>query len=226
MTYVGIDQIQAVAESLQDLRDQVVFVGGAITALLVDSVAAHGARRTEDIDFVIDLNIIGEFREFEHRMRALGFRHDQSFNAPICRWTIPYRGQNLIVDAMPADENVLGFSNRWYYQTIETAWTKELNQDLKIRVANPVYFLGTKIEAWHGRGKNDIFAHDLEDLFFVLEHRTGIELELYDAPTEIRAYLGEQCRSLLAHPGLDNSLPGIVDRPDVVKARLKFISSF
>lgn len=226
MIHVGIDQIQAVAEHLQDLRDQVVFVGGATAALLVDPAAAHGARKTEDIDFVIDINIIGEFRRFEERMRNLGFRHDQSDGAPICRWTLPYYGKNLIVDAMPVDECVLGFSNRWYRQTVATAWVKELKQDLRIRVVDPVYFLGTKFEAWHGRGENDIFAHDLEDLFFVLEHRTGIERELYDSSPEIRTYLGEQCKFLLAHPGLDNCLPGLVDRPNVVRSRLQFISKF
>lgn len=226
MSHIGIDQIQAVAENLQDLRDQVVFVGGATTALLVDTAAAHGARRTDDIDFVIDLSIIGEFQIFEEQMRNLGFRHDQSLNAPICRWTLPYFGKELIVDAMPADESVLGFSNRWYHQTVATAWTKELKQGLSIRIVDPIHFLGTKFEAWHGRGSNDIFAHDLEDLFFVLEHRTGIENELYDADPEIKMYLGEQCRLLLIHPALDNCLPGLADRPDVVKSRLRFASKF
>ncbi|MEY4589955.1 MAG: hypothetical protein RL497_2031 [Pseudomonadota bacterium] len=223
MSSISIEQIKAVAGYLDDLRMQVVFVGGATTALLVDSVAAAGARQTEDIDFVIDI-LQSDFPQFEQKMRQLGFQHDQSVKAPICRWTIPHLGSELIVDAMPTDEKILGFSNRWYKETINTAWQLELASELFIQVVHPVYFLGTKFEAWLGRGKNDIYAHDLEDIFYVLEHRTGIETIVFDAAPEIQHYLADQCRSLLAHPGLDNNLPGLVGSVALVKSRLKYIA--
>jgi predicted nucleotidyltransferase len=156
MKLMSIEQINAVAEYLGELRERVVFVGGATTALLVDPVAAFGVRQTEDIDFVIDISFRENFQQFEQKMRERGFEHDQSNNAPICRWTIPHLGYRLIVDAMPADEKILGFSNRWYAETIATAWQHKLGSTLIIRVVDPVYFLGTKFEAWLGRGKNDI----------------------------------------------------------------------
>jgi len=224
MSKISIEQIKAVAIYLAELREQVVFIGGATTALLVDSVAAFGVRQTEDIDCVIDINLRSDYVQFEGQMRQLGFQHDPTYGAPICRWTMPHLNSRLIVDVMPADEKILGFSNRWYNETIKTAWQLELDAGLFIRVVHPVYFLGTKFEAWLGRGKNDIYAHDLEDIFYVLEHRTGIEQTIFDAPPAIKTYLAEQCKILLAHPGLDNSLPGLVDSVALVKSRLKFIA--
>ncbi|HMU65837.1 MAG TPA: nucleotidyl transferase AbiEii/AbiGii toxin family protein [Cellvibrionaceae bacterium] len=224
MSSIGIEQIKAVAGYLGDLCAHVVFVGGATTALLVDSVASDGARQTEDIDFVIDISLPGDFQLFERKMRERGFEHDQSQGAPICRWIIPHLGTRLIVDAMPMDEKILGFSNRWYHQVIATAWQLPLDSQFIINVVDSVYFLGTKFEAWLGRGKNDIYAHDLEDIFYVLEHRTGIEQDIFAAESAIQKYLAVQAAALLSHPGLDNNLPGLVDSVSLVKARLKFIA--
>lgn len=74
---LNIEQIIAVAEKLRELKDQVVFVGGSTTALLVD-VVANQARQTEDVDFIVDITIANEHYKFERRMRELGFVNDQS----------------------------------------------------------------------------------------------------------------------------------------------------
>ena len=177
----NINQIIAVAEKLESLKDQVVFVGGSTTALLVDDVAAGRARQTEDVDFIVDISVRGEYRRFEEKMRELGFVNDQSEDAPICRWVMNFQGVDLKVDAMPVDEKILGFSNQWYQESIDTAWEHEIKEGLVIKVIDPVYFLGTKFEAFRGRGDNDIFSHDLEDVVYVLEHKTAIEKLVFDS---------------------------------------------
>ena len=124
-----------------------VFVGGSTTALLVDDVASGRARSTEDVDFIIDISVRGEYHRFEEKMRALGFQNDISEGAPICRWLIDFFGVPLKVDAMPVEEEILGFSNRWYQQPIDTVMEVEIKPGLMIKVIQPVYFLGIKIEA-------------------------------------------------------------------------------
>jgi hypothetical protein len=47
---------------------------------------------------------------FGERLRALGFLEDTSEGAPLCRWV----HSGTILDVMPLDEKILGFSNRWY----------------------------------------------------------------------------------------------------------------
>jgi hypothetical protein len=69
---------------------------------------------------------------------------------------------------MPVDEHILGFSNRWYPAAIETAQILDI-AGLDVRVVTPALVIATKLEAFHGRGGNDIFAsHDLEDIIAVV----------------------------------------------------------
>ncbi|MEI1247380.1 hypothetical protein [Rhizobium aouanii] len=58
---------------------------------------------------------------------------------------------------MPDDETILGFSNRWYAAGIETAATITLDTGLDIRILTPAIFVATKLEAFAGRGQNDLF---------------------------------------------------------------------
>ncbi|WP_156785488.1 MULTISPECIES: hypothetical protein [Cyanophyceae] len=44
------------------------------------------------------------------RLRALSLEKCTELDAPLCRWLY----QDLIVDIMPCDAKILGFSNRWY----------------------------------------------------------------------------------------------------------------
>jgi hypothetical protein len=48
---------------------------------------------------------------------------------------------------------------------MENAQRMQVENGLMLRVVTAPFFLGTKLEAFKGRGKNDYFAsHDLEDL--------------------------------------------------------------
>ncbi len=225
---LNIEQITAVAVQLQELKDKVVFVGGSTTALLVDDVAAGSARQTEDVDFIVDISVESNYQSFERRMCELGFVNDQSMGAPICRWTMPFMGGKLKVDSMPIDEEILGFSNRWYRESMDFAWEKVLNSDLTINVIDPVYFLGTKFEAYSRRGENNIFSHDLEDVFFVIEHRSDIDILVYESKAQIKSYLSECFTLLINHPDYENTLPGMLDNSSawkVVRDRVLFIAT-
>lgn len=69
---------------------------------------------------------------------------------------------------------MLGFSNRWYPTAIETAQTLSIAGH-DVRVVTPALFVATKLEAFHGRGRDDIFAsHDLEDIIAVVDGRPEI----------------------------------------------------
>ena len=225
---LNIKQLIAVAEKLNYLRDKVVFVGGSTAALLVDEVAASQARQTKDVDFIVDMAVLGDYAKFEKSMRSLGFQNDASEGAPMCRWVMDFMGGHLRVDAMPAEESLLGFSNRWYEKSFATAWSKELKHGLSVKVVDPVCFLGTKFEAFKGRGNNDLFSRDMEDIVYVLEHRTDIVRLIQSADEDLKAYLAGAFASLLRHPDLENTLPGMVDSKDaagVVLQRIEAASS-
>jgi|SRR5215469_7206107 len=115
------------------------------------------------------------------------FAEDSSEGAPICRW----KQETTILDVMPLDEQILGFSNRWYRAALESAERRDLPEDVRILLVNPVYFCATKLEAFRGRGNDDYLAsHDLEDFMAVIDGRPEFIDEIQNASADVRAYLG------------------------------------
>ena len=113
---IHLAQLEAVSSALGELLPQVTFVGGSTTVLLVDEAAHHGIRKTNDVDVIIDVATPVEYYRFSMQLRELGFREDT--DGPICRWLIDTRLGKVILDVMPVDESILGFSNRWYKSAI------------------------------------------------------------------------------------------------------------
>src|SRR5713226_2110733 len=137
-------------------------------------------------------------------LRSLGFAEDSSEGAPICRWLIDH----MKLDAMPTDERILGFSNRWYKPAMETANLISLD-GLELKVVTTPYFIATKLEAFRGRGKGDFYASsDLEDIITVLDGRPTVFEEVADSPSELRRYIGREVGKLLDNPEYVKALPG------------------
>jgi len=218
--------LEQVAEAFGDLLDQVVFLGGITTALLVDPAAKGSTRKTEDVDVIVDLVSRPEYYEFSEKLRQKGFREDQSDGAPICRWIVGNKGIDYIVDVMPCDESILGFTNRWYADAINNTSSVTLGNGITISVVTPVYFLATKFEAFHNRSAGNYYSADMEDIVFLLEHRSGILIEVMDGLEKVKAYLVNEASDLLNSDFL-NILPGLVDDPGsagVVTRQLELIS--
>lgn len=115
MPSANIIMLQTVANGLGNLKDEMVFVGGAVAELYADNPAASEIRPTLDVDCVIEISSRHQFAKMEENLRTQGFKNDTSEGAPICRWI--YKGIKL--DVMPTDSDVLGFSNRWYEEGIQ-----------------------------------------------------------------------------------------------------------
>ena len=61
------------AELLRPLLDELVFVGGCTTALLVTDKAAAEVRPTYDIDAIAEITSYPDYVDFSGRLRKLGF---------------------------------------------------------------------------------------------------------------------------------------------------------
>jgi predicted nucleotidyltransferase len=227
--HANLRQLIATAELLRPILDELVFVGGAVTGLLVADPGAGQARPTLDVDAIAAITSYAEYAQFGERLRALGFSEDQSEDAPICRWV----HSKLILDLMPLDEKILGFSNRWYRTAMESASRHRLRPDLEIRVVTAPFFMAMKVEAFLSRGRGDhLTSHDLEDLIYVVDGRPTIVQEVQAEAELLREYLGEAVGSLVAEPGFLDALPGYLlpdaasqARIGTVLRRLKAIAS-
>lgn len=201
----------AAAQKLAPLLERIVFVGGCATALLVTDPGAAPVRPTVDVDVITEVASYVEFTGLEQRLRELGFRESQGEGAPICRWI----SGDVVVDFMPTDPSILGFSNRWYGPALERAEKVRVGSH-DLRLITAPYFLATKLEALHGRGKNDYrVSHDLEDIVTVLDGRSEIVAEVHRAALELQKYLAEEFSLLTADRDFLEALPGHL-LPDAV----------
>jgi hypothetical protein len=122
---------------------------------------------------------------------------------------------------MPLDSQALGFSNRWYPDALHTAGNVQLRSGLIIRAINAPYFLGTKLEAFHGRGKRDYLAsHDLEDFIAVVDGRSSLIPEVEMTSPALKIYIADAVQTLLAESRFLDALPGYLLPDDASQARI------
>lgn len=226
----NLGMVERIAAALGPLRERVVFLGGSATGLLITDPLAAAIRVTKDVDVIVEVTTHGGYYQIEEALRALGFRNDTREGAPLCRWC----WEDLILDVMPTDPGILGFSNRWYPDAVATAELRLLPSGLSIRLVGPAYFIATKLEAFLGRGKGDYYgSHDLEDLVAVVDGRQSIIQEVEQATPALRSYLSEKLGTLLADPiftyAVEGHLPGDPGSqarvPDLLQ-RLRAVASF
>jgi hypothetical protein len=140
------------------------------------------------------------------RLRAIGLVEDTSEGAPLCRW----RHGALIADVMPTDATVLGFSNRWYPDAIESATTINVAGH-RVRLVTPALFIATKLEAFRGRGGGDLLAsHGLEDIIAVVDGRPEIVSEVAVASRGVREYIAVEIQALLDSQDFIEALSGFL----------------
>ena len=182
----NIEMIDEVSILLDDLTEDIVFVGGAITTFLITDPILSDFRPTKDVDVVVEVSSYFEYTQLEKFLREKGFSQRIGSKDPICRWMIG----STVVDFMPTDTKILGFSNRWYKDVIDNYFFAEVPCGKSIKIVNPPYFIGTKIEAFLWRGKNDfIMSHDIEDIITVIDGRKELPEEIRNAPVELRQYI-------------------------------------
>ena len=196
---VNITRIKAVSNALAKLKTPVVFVGGATVSLYADAEFREEVRPTDDVDVVIELVAYKNYAAVEEQLRAIGFVNDM-YSKVICR----YKYQGLMVDIMPTNKKILGFSNKWYAPGFKQAIDFEIDKQHIVKIFPVACFIASKLEAFKSRGKKDgRSSTDFEDIIFVLNTRTPIWQDLQDAPKEVNEYLKNEFNQLLAHPYID-----------------------
>jgi len=220
MAHPNLQLLTEAAKLLIPILDELVFVGGCTTGLLISDEGAGAVRPTFDVDAITKITSYADYLSFSERLRNLGFTEDTSAGAPLCRW----QHGHVNLDVMPLDERILGFSNRWYRGAMEAAQTHELEPDLRIRVVTAPYFCATKIEAFRGRGKGDyLSSHDLEDLITVVDGRPELPEELRSASDDVCSYTAEAVGQMPETADFIDALPGYLLPDDVSQSRITIV---
>ncbi|REE78836.1 hypothetical protein BX611_2971 [Lutibacter oceani] len=213
---INISLVAQVAEALKELKDQMIFVGGAVISLYTDDPAADEIRPTGDIDMTINLLNFAEWTKMQERLADLGFSPDPNGHA-ICSYL--YKG--ISVDIMPSEDGPMGQSNKWYIVGFDNLWTTKVENE-EIQILSAPCFLATKFEAFRGRGKDYRTSHDFEDIIYVLDNRTTIIDEIKSDNKEITTFLKQEFEILYKHVSFLEIISSQI-HPILVEERLPLV---
>lgn len=208
------------------LTREVAFVGGCTTGLLLpDAFALEGVRHTDDVDLIVHVVGRGGWYNLQQNLRERGFRDITDEEAPICAM----RCGELRVDFMPDEPSILGFTNRWYKEALESATDYEIDGSMTIRLVTPEYFVVTKLEAYLGRGNGDpLSSRDIEDLLAIFDGRASIVQELAGSNPELRNYVQTTIAAVLEENDFDYAIQAAArsdqGRHDLLLERLKSVA--
>lgn len=194
----NIQRIEIVIDALGDLKDNFVFVGGAIVSLYADRMTEE-VRPTDDIDVLVEIWSRWDYAVLEEKLRQIGFVNDTNSKF-IGRYII----EDVIVDLMATSEDILGFSNKWYLEGFKSAIEYKIDGFHSVKIFPSPYFIATKIEAFKNRGGNDgRTSSDFEDIIFILNNRNSVWDEIQTSNISVKSYLQKEVRELLNNPYLE-----------------------
>lgn len=197
---INLGVVAEVAEALKELKDNMVFVGGAVVSLYTDDPAADEIRPTQDIDLTLNIVNLTQWSHIQEKLGKLGF-HPDPYGHAICS----YKYKDIPVDIMSAEDGPLGPANTWYKVGFKNLWTaKAKNQEIKILSA-PCY-LATKFEAFTNRGSDYRTSHDMEDIIYILDNRINIVAEISESEDQIQQFLITQLMKIINNGLLDEVL--------------------
>lgn len=202
----------------QEILKTSAFVGGCVVGLLItDDFTREQVRATDDVDLIVDVLNYAAYAKLADELRVNGFKESMQDDIQ-CRWRLG----DLIVDVMPTEEKILGFTNIWYRAAIESATWFELRDGSQIRVVSAPYFIATKIEAFKGRGNGDyLTSRDIEDIVTLIDGREGIVAEINAIGGALKDYVSKEMQKFLKEKDFEYAVESAV-RSDGARAEVIF----
>ena len=216
----NLEIMEIAVARLGALAEEMVFLGGCATGLLITDAVAPPIRATKDVDVIAEVASLIEYHRLSKRLRELGFSEDQSSDAPICRW----QAGGILLDVMPTHPEILGFGNEWYQPAFDAAVSVALPSGKKIRLVSAPYFLATKLAAFDGRGQGDyMMSHDMEDIVAVLDGRPEVVAEVLNCENQLKNHLKARLSAMLTDERFIEALPGHLPGDAGSQARVPII---
>jgi predicted nucleotidyltransferase len=213
---INIAVVAEVAEALKDIKQDMVFVGGAVVSLYTDDPAADEIRPTQDIDMTLNIVNLSHWEKVQTQLGTLGF-HPDPFGHAICS----YKYKGIPVDIMATEDGPLGPANRWYKIGFENLWTAKA-KDQEIKILSAPCFLASKFEAFNDRGSDCRMSHDIEDVIYVLDNRINIVEEIAKDDIRIANFIKDELQNI-ANKGLMQEVLMAHIHPLMLEERLPIV---
>ena len=86
MSNPNLDILELVAQALGPVCDEVVFVGGCATGLLLDDAGLMDVRPTKDVDAIVEVATLAGYHVLADALGQRGFQQTMADNTPPFRW--------------------------------------------------------------------------------------------------------------------------------------------
>jgi predicted nucleotidyltransferase len=211
-----------------ELLELVTFVGGATVSLHLDDAQPIDIRSTKDVDFIVSVTSYAGYQELSQKLREVGFKEyiPEDDETPLCRFVC----DGILVDVMPDDENILGFSNEWFKPCQQDPVMYDLPHGVQIKIAKAKYLLATKLAAFFGRKIDILESKDAEDICILVNGRDALLEEVFQGPSELISYIQLNMTEFISDNQFEylfaNALDGeVAERIDIVLDRFHQLAS-
>jgi predicted nucleotidyltransferase len=180
---INLKVVERVATSLEELNDEVIYVGGAVVSLYVTDEGAEQPRPTKDIDISVQ---ISSYSQMDRLREILATKKIY----PATTETILYRFslEDILIDFIPYEETSLGPTNRWLKPGFNVAYPVAIGKT-EIKILPVSWFLATKWEAYKNRGNDPRTSHDFEDIIYVIDNNLNLVNETYKTDAKVKKFL-------------------------------------
>ena len=115
---INLKVVEKVALALEELNDEVVFVGGAVVSLYVTDDGAEQPRPTKDIDISVQISTYSEMNQLREKLAT-----KKIYPKPTETVMYRYSYEDISIDFIPFEETPLGPTNKWLKPGFERAYS-------------------------------------------------------------------------------------------------------
>ncbi|WP_430411035.1 nucleotidyl transferase AbiEii/AbiGii toxin family protein [Kordia sp.] len=194
---INLGVIEKVASALEEINEDVIYVGGAVVSLYVTDEGAELPRPTKDIDISVQISTYAEMEELREKLASKKI-YPASYETVIYRYTY----EDVLIDFIPYEQTPLGPTNSWLKPGFEKAYPVEIGST-EIDILPVSLFLATKWEAFQNRGNDPRMSHDFEDIIYVIDNNIGLIEDVKSAEDDVKLFLKNMCKTILSHSSRD-----------------------
>lgn len=213
---VNLQIVEKVALALEELNNNVVYVGGAVVSLYATDAGAEQARPTNDIDIAVQIKTYTEMDELRIKLAAKKI-YPALFEKVLYR----YKYQDILIDFIPFEKTPLGPTNSWFKPGFEKAYSVKVG-NAEIKILPVSLYVATKWEAYKSRGDDPRTSHDFEDLIYVIDNNSYIIDNLISANKDVQIFLKEMCKEILSNSSRNEIIECQIN-PLIAEARREII---
>lgn len=210
---INLKAVEKVALALEELNEEVIYIGGAIVSLYVTDIGAEEPRPTKDIDVSVQISTYPQMVQLSEKLAS---KHIHP--APTEEVLYRYQYEDILIDFIPYDETPLGPTNSWLKPGFEKAYPVPIGA-VQIRILPVSLFIATKWEAHKDRGGDPRVSHDFEDIIYVIDNSLGFVEDVLHADEKVKAFLKGMASDILSNSNRDEIIECHINPYDTSERR-------